>query len=212
MFLQGPAADGIVKIPGVQGIDGDAQPPLQVIQVHAAHIERLIAYQLRGHQVGDLVKELAAVTDFCHKILPRSHIRHRDSVAVPDVGHAHDVIIFRLVKGLRIHCGPRGDDAHHLPLDQPLCRGRVLHLLTDGHLVSFRHQAAQIAVHRVVRHAAHGRPLLQSAVLPCQSDLQLPGRGDGVVEKHLVKISQSIKQDAVAVLLLGLHVLLHHWG
>ena len=162
--------------------------------------------------MGDLIKEHAAVPDLRHKVLSCCHISHRDAVSVSNVGHTHDIIVFRLVQGLGIHCGPRRDDPHYFSFDQALGCGRVLHLLTDSHFVSLLDQAAQVTVHCMIGHAAHGRSLFQAAVLSCQRDLQFPGCCDGILKKHLIKISQSIKQDAVFILFLRIHVLLHHGG
>ena len=46
MIFQRTRADLIIKIPGVQRIDGDPQLFFQKIQIHPAHIKSLIAYQL----------------------------------------------------------------------------------------------------------------------------------------------------------------------
>ena len=46
MFQQFISAQLIIKIPGVKGIDRDTQPVFEIVQVHPAHIERLIADDL----------------------------------------------------------------------------------------------------------------------------------------------------------------------
>ena len=62
----------------------------------------------------------------------------------------------------------------------------------------------------MIRDPAHGRPLLLAAVLPCQCDFQFPGRCQGILKKHFIKVSKTVKEDTVRILLFGFHVLLHH--
>ena len=47
MLQQFLAAHCIVKIPGIQRIDGDPKPLPQAVQIHSAHVVRLIADNLR---------------------------------------------------------------------------------------------------------------------------------------------------------------------
>ena len=64
----------------------------------------------------------------------------------------------------------------------------------------------------MIRHAAHGRALFQTAVLACQRQLQLFGHELCVLEKHLVKISETEKENASLVFFFELQILLHHRG
>ena len=61
-------------------------------------------------------------------------------------------------------------------------------------------------------HAAHGRALRQAALLPGERNFQLLRYGQRIVKKHLVKVSQTVEQNTVRILFLGLHVVLHHRG
>ena len=63
----------------------------------------------------------------------------------------------------------------------------------------------------MIRDSAHGSPLFQTAFLSSQRNFQFLGRSQSVLKKHLVKISKSVKQNAVRILLLGFHILGHHW-
>ena len=120
------------------------------------------------------------------------------------------IIVFPLVEHAALNDGAGGDDAHDVPLDQPLGQGGILHLLTDGHLVALGHQAGDIRLTAVERDAAHGRPFLLPAVPAGENQLQFLRRRLGVVKKHLIKIAQAEEQNAVFMLLLDLQVLLHH--
>ena len=46
MLPQSPLTALVVKIPGIQGVDGDPQSVFQIVKVHPAHIKSLIADQL----------------------------------------------------------------------------------------------------------------------------------------------------------------------
>ena len=60
--------------------------------------------------------------------------------------------------------------------------------------------------------AAHRSTFFQTTGLAGQSDLQFFGGHKRIVKKHLIEITQTIEQDAVAVFLFCLHILLHHRG
>ena len=126
------------------------------------------------------------------------------------------------VAGLVIQAGGVDDGAgrHHpddVPLDKALCRGRVLHLLADGHLVALGDEPGDVGLAGVVGDAAHGDLLLRRlgvlAVVPGgQCQVQFPGRKAGIVVEHLVKIAQPEEQDGIRIVLFDLQVLLHHGG
>ena len=61
------------------------------------------------------------------------------------------------------------------------------------------------------RHAAHGRTLGKPAIPTRKSKFKLPTGNDSIVEKHLIKIAQPVKNQSVFILLFDFHVLLHHW-
>ena len=60
-------------------------------------------------------------------------------------------------------------------------------------------------------YTSHRRPFLQPAFFSCQGNLQFLGDGQRVFKKHLIKISQPVKQDTVRVLFLGFQIMDHHW-
>ena len=93
------------------------------------------------------------------------------------------------------------DNANDIALDEALGQRRVLHLLADGNLISFLHEAGDVCFRAMKRHAAHGSPLLLAAVTPSQRKIQLAGHQFGVIEKHLIKISEPEKQDGAGILL-----------
>ena len=108
--------------------------------------------------------------------------------------------------------GSRGDDAGHLAAHQALGLLGVLDLIADRDLEPGAHQLAQVALERVVRHAAHGRFVLGPALARGERDLE-DGRGLlRVLVEHLEEVAHAIEQDGVRVLRLHLEVVAQHRG
>ncbi len=103
------------------------------------------------------------------------------------------------------------DLAAHDGLGAPLAgRGRILHLLADGHLEAGPDQLGQIGLGRVGRHAGHGdrRPGVDAAL--GERDADGGGRLHRVVEEHLVEIAHAEKDQGVGLARLGREILRHH--
>ncbi|MPM51997.1 hypothetical protein SDC9_98750 [bioreactor metagenome] len=75
-----------------------------------------------------------------------------------------EIIVFSAFEHSVIRDGAGRDQPYDFTFDKPFGKGRVLGLLTDGHFVALLHQACNIGVHAVVRHTAHGCPLVQPAI------------------------------------------------
>ncbi len=123
-----------------------------------------------------------------------------------------DVIVARLVQHTAFQHGAGCNDADDIPFDQSLRKGGILHLFTDGNLISLGNQARNIAFVTVKRDTAHGCPLRLAAVAPRQCQFQLTGCEFGIVVEHFIEISEAEKQDGIRVLLLQIKILLHHGG
>src|SRR5690606_6549588 len=108
--------------------------------------------------------------------------------------------------------GAGGNHSDHIPLDNTLGLPGILQLLADGHLVTAAHQFFQIPLGRMIGNPAHGNPALRTGFPGGEGDLQDLGGQLGIFTKHLVKIAQAEKDDAVWVLLFDPVVLLHHGG
>ena len=103
-----------------------------------------------------------------------------------------------------------GDHPDDVPLNKAFRLGGVLHLLADGHLIPLGDQTRHIALVAVEGHAAHGGALRKAALLAGKGKIQLPGRRDGIVEEHFVKIADAVKKNFVLMLVFDLKILLHH--
>lgn len=101
---------------------------------------------------------------------------------------------------------------HHLPPDNALCRFGVFNLLAEGHPVACADHFGQIAAQGMVGHPAHGHFGLVIPAPGRQGDPHNPGAQLGVVQKHLVKIADPIKEHSVRILRFHLQILLEHGG
>ena len=183
---------------------------------HRFQGERLrIQHQLRRRIAGEHVHDAdgqvgSALRDSEGHLTGGEVSEAEGTAAVCPVVQAANVVVGVVVQHAAFNERAGGDDTDDIPFHQSLAQRRIGHLLADGDLIATVHQLFQVQVHAVVGHAAHGRTLVQTALLSCQRQFQLSGHQNGVLKKHLVEISQPEKQDAVAVFFLGCRILLHH--
>ena len=193
MLHQDPAAQIVVKIPVVQRIDTDAKPIPQIPGINAADEKRLIADDLRRHKFVDLIQELSLFVQLRHHAFSRGNIRDGNAKGIIHADNTHNVIVLGLIQTLGAQCSTRRHHADDFTFYDPFRLFRVLHLLTDCNFVAFLHQTVDIRVRRMVRDPAHGRPFLQAAVLSGQCQFQFPGHQNRIIEKHFIKITQTVK-------------------
>ena len=140
-----------------------------------------------------------------------------------DIGKAYAVLKFTHIQGAKIVVFLLGkkigldqrsgsDHAHHLTAHQALSLRRVLGLLANSDLVALLDQLSDIPLRGMEGHAAHGGALCLAAISARQSQLQHARRQNGIIKEHLVKVTETVKQEVVLVLLLDLKILLHHRG
>ena len=106
--------------------------------------------------------------------------------------------------------GAGRDHAHHLAFHRPLGSGHVADLLGHRHRLAELDQPAQVAFHRVHRHAGHDHRLSGRLPTRGQGDVEQPVRLARVVEEQLVEIAHAIEDERVRELRLDAQVLLHH--
>ena len=104
------------------------------------------------------------------------------------------------------------DHADHAAFHQRARLLRVGQLLADGDLIALIDQPADIRLRRVIRDAAHGRALFQAAVASGQHQLQFARARLRVLEEHLIKIADSVKQQRVRKFFFHGQILPHHRG
>ena len=170
---QNSSAFFVIKDMGIQSVHGDIVSGAQLLDAEAAYQEGLIAYDLPGLILHQLVVQLPQVLHLGQIIVPRGDVRHGYADLGGRIGDAHKEIVPGLLQGLHVQVGARRHNAYHIPLYQPLGKLRILHLLADCHLIASIDQLGQVSFHRMIGDAAHGGALFQSAGLPRQGQLQL---------------------------------------
>ena len=100
-------------------------------------------------------------------------------------------------------------DAGDFAPDQFLGHARVFHLVADGDAEAFLDQARNVALGRVIGHAAHRDGLTLFLVARGEGDFELAGGGDGVFKEELVEVAQAEHQQGAGNLLLDGVVLPH---
>ena len=176
---------------------------------------RVGAYGLARGKAPELVEDVAHGVGRVARgaELPRREVAERRAAGLRAQIHRAEIVRLVLLehRGLRDRAGR--DDADDVPLDQPLGKRGILHLLADGHLVALGDQAADVRLGRVVRHAAHGRALggvFDVAVARREREVELARGKARIVVEHLIKIAQPEKQQAVGIALLDLVILPLH--
>ena len=169
------------------------------------HLAWMIAAQLGNDRRGDLIRrQLGDVRRTGGNIC-----KAQAGLFALEV-QAGNVVVAVVLQHTALDDRTGGDHPDDIPLDKPLCLGGVLHLLADGHLIALGDQARHIAFVAVEGHAAHGGALGKAALLAGKGKIQLPGRRDGIVEEHLVKIADAVKKNFVLMLVFDFKILLHH--
>ena len=169
------------------------------------HLTGMVAAQFGDDRRGDLVSvQLGDVRR------AGGNIGKAQARLLPFQVNAGDVVVAVVLQHAALNDRAGRDHADDIPLDKPLGLGWILHLLADGHLVALGDQPCYIALVAVEGHAAHGRALGLTALFAGQGQIQLLGRGDGVIVEHLVKVTDAVKENFVLMLIFDLQILLHH--
>ena len=201
---------GFFKEAGVDGTDLEGKTAAQVPQIEPAHEKSVIAQELRGAVADDLVVELDSIRHLGDEKVAGGDIRGGDPDLPAGIKCAQDVVVFSFLQGVHVEVCTGSDDPDDLPAHDAFCRAWILHLFTDGDLVAVFHQPGQIAVDGVIGHPAHGCALGETAALAGQGQLQFAGHSDRVIKKHLIKIPQPVKKQAVGIIVFGAQIMLHH--
>ena len=165
----------------------------QFFQIHAAHTEGFITDQLRRRKFIKFIQKVPEFFYFRNHKSTGGHICKSDPESVGNIGHGHDIVVFRLIQCLGIEVGSRRHHPNHFPLYNTLGQPGIFHLFTDGDLISFLHQPVDIIIRCMKGDAAHGRPLGQTTILSRESQLQFSGYSFRILEKHLIEVSQTVK-------------------
>ena len=169
------------------------------------HLAGVVAAQLGNDRRGDLIRRQFG--DMCRT---GGNVRKAQARLFALEVQAGNVVIAVVLQHTALDDRTGCDHPDDVPLDKAFRLGGVLYLLTDSHLIALSDQARHIALVAVEGHAAHGSALRKAALLAGKGKIQLPGRRDGIVEEHLVKIADAVKKNFVLVLIFDFKILLHH--
>ena len=114
------------------------------------------------------------------------------------------------VEQVRVRDRARRDDARDLALERSLRRCRVAELLDDDHRLADLHQAREVLLDGVERHARHRDRRTGRLAPRGQRDVEQPRCALGVVEEQLVEIAHPVEDQLVRMLRLDAQILLHH--
>ena len=199
-----------VIIMGIQCITDNTKSSFQIINIDPTDKKRIITDNLTWYVFIDLIQKLPVVLHLCQVIITRCHISYGNSTFALKIGYTHEIIIFTCIHSLNIHIGTGCNDPYHFTLYDSFGKLRILYLFTDCHLVALLDQLVQISFYRMVGNPAHGCSLFLSAAFAGQGNFQLSGCCQGILIKHFIKVTQSVKKDAVLIILFCFQVLFHH--
>ena len=152
------------------------------------YLAGMVAAQLGNDRRGDLIRR-----QFGDMRRTGGNIRKAQTGLFALEVQAGNVVVAVVLQHTAFNDRTGGDHPDDVPLDKPL-----------------GDQARHIALVAVEGHAAHGGALRKAALLAGKGKIQLPGRRDGIIEEHLVKIADAVKKNFVLVLIFDLKILLHH--
>ena len=105
----------------------------------------------------------------------------------------------------------RSNHANDFATHELLAGAGLLHLLADRHFVTSPDQPRDVAIRRVIRHAAHGDRLPAFAIARRKRDLQLARGADRVFVEEFVKIAKAEEQQRMRIARLDGVMLPHQW-
>ena len=136
-------------------------------------------------------------------------IGQADRHACIAAGHRGQKAIFLGFQDIQVGGGAGGDDAHHFPPHQALAGAGLLHLITDGDLVTGAQQPGDVSFGGMKGDAAHGNGLAALAIARGESNLQFLRGHQGVFVEEFVEIAQTKQEQRVGIALLDRLILPH---
>ncbi len=177
-------------------------------QAHAVAIE-----QLGRAQAFELAEQRIVALYLADDEASAAQVEYGEAVNTAfGLMHAGDEVVLAFVEqsvvGDRAGC----HDAHDLALDRAFAGCRIADLFANGHGLAQAHEAGQILVTGMHRHAGHGDRFAGGLAAGGQCQIEQPRGAARVVVEQLVEITHAVEQQTVGLLGLDAQVLLHHGG
>ena len=173
----------------------------------------LVADDLRHgqfHQLIDRVLDRGNAAKLRHGKFSRRDVRPCHGDRVPRFEEGSYIIILCFVEHGVVDKRTRRNHPHDVPIDESAAFLGVGELFADRHLFSERHQFGNIDVRRMIGNPAHGSAFFESAVLARQRQIEELGNLLRILEKHLVKVAKTIKENTSLVFVLHFEIMPHH--
>ena len=210
MFFQSAFAQSIIKVPVIQWENADPKTFFQIVSVNATHKKSVITDDLGRNKFVDLIQKFLWSVNFCQETVSCSNICNGTAKMIFHGYNRHQIVVFGFVQRCGIQCGSRSDHTYHFSFYQSFCFLRVFHLFADCNLMSIFDQSFYVCFCCMKRDATHRRSFFQPTVLACQCKLKFFRYKKSVIEKHLVKIAQSVEQYGIFVFFLSFTIFAHH--
>ena len=142
--------------------------------------------------------------------LPRRDIRPCKRIVFSALESAGDEIILSRVQKALFGDRPRRNDADDVPLYHPLALFGIGELFADRDFLPRLEELLDVIIRGMIGHAAHGSPLFLAAVSARKRQIEDLACLFGVLEKHLVKVAEAIKDYTIGMSVFDLAPMLHH--
>ena len=140
MLKQTLSASVLIKKIRLKGIKRNVKPSFQILHIDTAHQKGVVADDLPGAVSDDLIQQLFIILHLRQVIIAGGDVRDGYPAFSLKPGNAHDIVVALLIHTLYVQIGTRGDNSCDLTLHQSSGLLRILHLLTDRHLIALSHQ------------------------------------------------------------------------
>ena len=210
MFSQSAFTQNIIKVPVIQWENADPKTFFQIVSVNATHKKSVITDDLGRNKFVDLIQKFLWSVNFCQETVSCSNICNGTAKMIFHGYNRHQIVIFGFVQRCGIQCSSWCYYPDNFSFYQSLGFLRILHLLTYCYFMSVFNQTFDIRLCCMKRYSTHGSSLFQTAILTGQCKFQFFRYKKCVIEKHLVKIAQSVEQYGIFVFFLSFTIFAHH--
>ena len=163
-------------------------------------------------QQAQLLQSLCGIGESAHEEGAGRDVEEGRGAAISLPGERRQQVFLLALEQRRLAHRARRHHPGDLAAHQTLGLRRVLHLVTDRDLEAGAQELADVALDRVVRHAAHRGLVVGALLAGGQGDFEDRRSPLRIVEEELEEVAHPIHHDAVRMLRLDLQVVAQHGG